>query len=490
MSTVVEAVLERLDAAPRAVAVRHKRRGAWEPTTAARLAARARALAVGLRDRGVVAGEAVVLCGDADPGMVAVDLAAQLAGAWTLALPPTLLPDEILDAVEAQGARLAYCSDRALAAQLLDAAAQRSPALDALLVERAVEHPGDRLQVVELDALAAAGAAPAAVAVEADRAFAGYSGGRRGGAPRLVAWTHGDARRALATIAETGLVRRGDEVACHVPIAHPVARLLGVYAPLLAGGALTFAESSATFADDLVGRSPAVLVCTPWLPEALMARHELRLAATGGARGAIARRALRTLAAGRRGPARVAATWAAGRWVRRHLGLARTRWLACTLEPLAPEVVAFYAALGVEVRAPYGTADEGIAATAPPADAAAELESALRASPYVARAAAVDPSDPHGPVVIDPDPDALAAWAQLHDVPHSGLRSLLERPEALALLHDAAARAGVAGERLVVRSRPLSLDDGELTWLGTPRRQALAASASPSETSIPVPGGR
>ena len=71
------------------------------------------------------------------------------------------------------------------------------------------------------------------------RAFAGYSGAAE---PRRVAWRHRDVLAAVATLAERGLPERGGEVLCHLPFAHPLARIMGLYAALLGGAALVFGQ--------------------------------------------------------------------------------------------------------------------------------------------------------------------------------------------------------------------------------------------------------
>lgn len=224
-----------------------------------------------------------------------------------------------------------------------------------------------------------------------------------------------------------------------------------------------------------------------------------------------------------------------GRWVARDLGLRRVRRIAVTGGPVPGPVLRFFWSLGLPALPVYGgsevagvgLAPEGLVTdgatgiplpgslaaldersvlrlctpvTAPAwtgtGDVAedlgtggyrvrgpregrigsvhpAEVEAALRESPYIRRALVVSDGDGLG-AVVEADVDVTGRWAVRHEVPYSTLRSLVTAPAVRTMLEAEVAAAAPGVGRVVLCEQPLSADAGELTPLLAIRRPAVA----------------
>lgn len=364
LQTLPEALRLRAEQAPSAPAIRFRRRGAWHTITASALDASVRRTAEALRAAGGPRPQ-VATCGRQHHAMVVLDLAVQALRGCTLALPSVMTAVEVAGAAVAAGARVVFCGDATLAAELGALPEQERPGIELLLVPDGTAIVLGAVRTVELTELGADVEAPAWTELEAgsreDQAFVGFSAGTSG-APRPVAWRQGQLLDAVTAVNDGGMLTGDDEVLCYFPVGHPLGRILGMYAPLVAGAALVFPEPGEVLVEDMATHSPTAIVTTARLPEYLMARHDVRLQSTDRGRRWIAGRALRTLTSGsgRRGVRQTLAMALVGRWVRQQLGLGRTRVIYALFEPVSPRVVRFFAGLGVKVCSPFGTADLGV----------------------------------------------------------------------------------------------------------------------------------
>lgn len=494
VQTLPAAVRRRAEQQATAPAIRHRRRGEWRTVSWAELDDAVGRIAAALRT--VPGTGPVAICGRQHHTMVAVDLAAQTVRRETLWLPSASSAGEVAATIAETGAELAFCGDASLAADLGALPAADRGTLRRIVVPDGTAIVQGEVPTVELTAFAADDPltdVERSAGSGEDLAFAGFSRGRSG-VPRMVRWTQRRAVAAASEIVDAGLIDGRDEVLTHFPFGHPAGALLGIYAPLMVGATLLFPEPGADVVEDMITRSPTVVVSTARLPELLLARHATRLRASRGVRRRLADWALRDGdAAARHGGLAMALI---GRPVLRQMGFARTRAVITLFEQPSPGTVAFFGRLGVGLHAPFASADEGVvlagdgATPGPPTIGdrpIAEREAALRSSPYIARAVIDDGADATV-AYVEVEFETAAAWAQATDVPHTSYRSLVEHPRTVELVRGEAAARGVAAESVVIVPRPFDLDRGELTWLGTPRRaEVRQAFATVDARPVEVP---
>jgi long-chain acyl-CoA synthetase len=548
--TLPTRLLDRAGHRPHAIAWRVKRSGEWVETPWSTVLERVASLALALDGDGVGAGDGVALVGGDSPDGVLVDLAAQVLGACSVTTLARTR-DELVAALAEARAKVAYCDDPELLEELV-AAAERLPDLALAIVPNESFVVEAAVKVESLETVEARRPAPVGSPAEelrrlvgrtrgSDTAFVGFSAGTSG-APEPVAFSQQDVVAAASALVEALGLGPRDRVLRHLPLWHPVGRIAGVYAPLLAGASLTFPAGRTTLLRDMVERSPTVVVTTPRLAEVLMSRHEVRTAASGRLRRSVTRAAFSLLqsTAGRR------LGWLiAGRAVRNHLGLRRTRTIACFGEGVADDLVRFYRSLGVSLRELYGRAEDGIVccprgreelATAgrplpgvevriesdgelsvrvpwrsggahgwegtgdcasrderslirihgrsSSRDAGAtafpeEAEKLLRATPYVSRAVAVAGEHGSPGVLVELDASTVVAWAQRAGIPFSSYEALSEHSDVADLIAAEIRRAGLVASRFRILPRELQVDRGELTPLGTIRRETVLAHFTP-----------
>jgi long-chain acyl-CoA synthetase len=152
----------------------------------------------------------------------------------------------------------------------------------------------------------------------------------------------------------------------YLPFAHVYENLVSVFLPLAAGSVVSFVESPETLFANLREVSPTVLAGVPRVWEKLRSVVELRMAdSTALKRKAfewalgVGHRYQRAIQSERAAPAsvsfghRLAVLTVLGP-LRRQLGLDRLRLALCGAAPAAPEMFAWYHALGVPLLEGYG----------------------------------------------------------------------------------------------------------------------------------------
>jgi long-chain acyl-CoA synthetase len=166
----------------------------------------------------------------------------------------------------------------------------------------------------------------------------------------------------------------GDEQLCFLPLCHIAERSFSVFWPLASKSVINFVESPETFAENLREVSPTVLFAVPRVWEKFYSGITIRLkeatwlgrTAYGLALKLGARRAA-ALIAGKKPDvwtdlAFRVADWAVLTNVKRIMGLDRCRWVITGAAPIAPELIRWYFALGINMYEVYGqTENVGVA---------------------------------------------------------------------------------------------------------------------------------
>jgi long-subunit acyl-CoA synthetase (AMP-forming) len=464
--------LSRLSAAaPEAAAMRHKRRGVWTAWDFNRLTLEAEHFAFALRRLGVAPGSVVSILSESRPEWLAADLGTQLAGCVSHGVHPTWSAAATLHVLELARSEVVIVENAAQLRKL-------EPKLAAECLRR----------VVLLDERDVAGSAGCTVVSWASFAGFGSEFAREHG-PSLrahrvsaddTAWlqespahpqahplrpvTQSQALESIAAAASIARTHRGQSVLSFAPLAHAGERAL-VYAALAAGTVVHFAEQPATVLNDLQDVQPH------WVhaPARFWEKQMSRIEAQAFLAPRWARSALRKMLAGLepRGLSRLTA-----RNIRRRLGLVRSPFVISSGGRCSPEVLGWYAALGVRVEEAYIDRLEEAHAD--------DAERELAASCAIADALVFECLAGLRAALLRPEREFLLAWAQERQLPFTRFDDLLTSPAVGELLRFEVERANarlpegdrIGAFRLILAE--LAADDEALSGSLRLRRDVVA----------------
>src|SRR5436309_138665 len=170
----------------------------------------------------------------------------------------------------------------------------------------------------------------------------------------------------------------GDQQLSFLPLSHVAERTFTVFNPLLTGATVNFAESIDTVPENIREVAPAVFFAVPRIWEKFYSAVALRMREATplgqlayrwaiGAGMEMAQRRIdgRRPGAGRRLLFRLADLLVLDN-IKRSLGLHRTRAAATGAAPIAPELIRWFMALGIDMREVYGQTENTGLATAMP----------------------------------------------------------------------------------------------------------------------------
>ena len=150
----------------------------------------------------------------------------------------------------------------------------------------------------------------------------------------------------------------GDEVLSYLPLCHIAERLFSVLGALEAGYVVNFGAGGESFPADMREVQPTVFLGVPRVWEKMLATVEVRMADASRMKRMLWRAALA------RGG--FVGHLLAFRALREKLGLVRVRAAISGAAPIAPQVLEFFARIGVHVREGYGQTEGTAVATATP----------------------------------------------------------------------------------------------------------------------------
>jgi long-chain acyl-CoA synthetase len=175
-------------------------------------------------------------------------------------------------------------------------------------------------------------------------------------------------------------LHEGDQQLSFLPLCHIAERTFSVFNPLRSGSTVNFAESIETVPENIREVAPALFFAVPRIWEKFYSGVALRMrdatalgrlayrwAIAVGMRVAECQLEGRTPPAGLRVLHRVADFLVLDN-VRRSIGMHRARGAATGAAPIAPELIKWYLALGIDMREVYGQTENCGLATAMPAD--------------------------------------------------------------------------------------------------------------------------
>ncbi len=242
--------------------------------------------AAALLATGLAAGDRLAIVSESRPEWVLIDLAAQTIGVVTVPVYPTLPAPQVRHILADSGARLAVVSDRIQAAKVQEVR-HLLPALELVVVldpGTAAAEVGLGTSVIGYAAIVARGrdrlaADPTAgPALEARRAAVDddalatliYTSGTTG-EPKGVMLTHRNIVSNAEAVIPVFALTPDDVALSFLPLSHSFERTV-VYAYLMAGLTIVFAENLDTIARDLRATAPTLMTVVPRVCEKLQAR--------------------------------------------------------------------------------------------------------------------------------------------------------------------------------------------------------------------------
>ena len=372
------------------VAMREKDLGVWRSITWRQYGERARRVGLGLVALGLRPRDVVSIIAENGPEWLYTDLGTMSVGGVTNGIYTTDSPRQVEYIVNDSGTRFFFAGDEEQLDKILEARA-RCPGLVKIIVFD-VEglHGFKDEQVMAFDELLDLGARyerehPGAwdtlveIAKPEDLAILVYTSGTTG-PPKGAMLSHRNIVFQLGFTDYLTEPREGDQQLSFLPLSHVAERTFTIFYPLSTGSTVNFAESIDTVPDNIREVAPAVFFAVPRIWEKFYSGVALRMReATRAGRLAyrwaigVGMRVAECRIQGRRPPLALRllyrlADLVALDNVKRSMGLHRARGAATGAAPIAPELIKWYMALGIDMREVYGQTENCGLATAMPAN--------------------------------------------------------------------------------------------------------------------------
>ncbi len=370
--------------------LRQKDRGIWKQVTWSELGARVRQAGMGLRALGFGPGEVACVLSETNPEWVYADLGVLGVGGVSSGIYPTDATGQVEHILRDCGARVLFVENE----EQLDKALQvraRCPSLMRIVVFdmkglRELNEPGCE----SLEAFLARGAEYDAAhpgeweqlvgAVRGEQlAILVYTSGTTG-PPKGAMLTHRNIMFQLVNCGPQMDLREGDERMAFLPMCHVAERTAGLYQALYSGVISNYIESADTLFENQREVQPTVALAVPRIWEKMQSAVALRAkdatfvqrqaynwATAAGLRLVDAKLSGRGVPLSRR-----LGFWLALpilRNIRRELGINRARRAFVGAAPIAPDLIRWYLALGIDMLEVYGMTECGGLSTIMPADA-------------------------------------------------------------------------------------------------------------------------
>jgi long-chain acyl-CoA synthetase len=371
-------------------ALREKHLGIWRTISWRQYGESARRVALGLAALGLKPRDVVAIVADNCPEWLYTDLGTMCAGAVTNGIYTTDSARQVEYIVNDSGARFLFVENE----EQLDKALEvrtRCPQLVRIVVfDMEGLHGFQDDQVMPFEALLELGArydrehpgafdAMIEIARPDDLAILVYTSGTTG-PPKGAMLSHRNILFQLGYSDFITTLHEGDQQLSFLPLCHIAERTFTVFNPLKTGATVNFAESIDTVPENIREVAPALFFAVPRIWEKFYSAVALRMReatpigklayrwALGlGMRMAEARIEGRVPALGLRVLHR-AADFLVLDNLRRSIGLHRARGAATGAAPIAPELIRWFMALGIDMREVYGQTENTGLATAMPAD--------------------------------------------------------------------------------------------------------------------------
>jgi long-chain acyl-CoA synthetase len=372
------------------VAMREKDLGIWRAITWREYGARARHTGLGLVALGLRPGDVVSIIAENRPEWLYTDMGTLAVAGVTSGIYTTDAPRQVEYIVNDSGSRFFFAENEEQLDKILEVRARCPQLVKIVVYDMDGLHGFRDEQVMPFEALLGLGARyegehPGAwdALVELpkpdDLAILVYTSGTTG-PPKGAMLSHRNILFQLGYADFLAEPREGDQQLSFLPLSHVAERTFTVFYPLRTGATVNFAESIDTVPENIREVAPAVFFAVPRIWEKFYSAVALRMReATWLGRLAyrwalgVGMRVAAARIAGRRPPiaqrllCRIADFLVLDN-VKRSLGLHRARGAATGAAPIAPDLIRWYMALGLDMREVYGQTENCGLATAMPAD--------------------------------------------------------------------------------------------------------------------------
>lgn len=383
--SVVARFWERVDRQPDRPALRTRTGDDWEAISWGDYGHQVTEVALGLLELGIEVGDRVAILASNQAAWHVIDMAILSVGASTVPVYSTSSSSQVAHVLADSGARLCFVDTSAQLAKVLlhreelprlERIITTVPLsgldLDAIVVDltrvRATEGVGDPVAQLELRRTGIAEDSVATVV---------YTSGTTG-PPKGVVLTHGNLAWTISSVETVVGLRSDDRFLSYLPLSHIAERVTSHFGQIISGGETWFARSLATVPEDLRACRPTVFFAVPrvW--------QKLRSAIVDQVEELP--RPIRTLVGsyinaseqhgetpeprpreGVRRIAQVGLGQTVGRMLRRRLGLDQARFVVSSAAPIHPDLLRWFAGIGIDIAEVWGqTEDCGPATLNPP----------------------------------------------------------------------------------------------------------------------------
>jgi long-chain acyl-CoA synthetase len=372
-----------------AVAMREKDLGIWRAITWRQYGERARHAGLGLVALGLRPRDVVSVMADNCPEWLYTDLGTMCAGGVTNGIYTTDSARQVEYIVNDSGSRFFFAENEEQLDKILEVAPACPQLVKIVVFDMEGLHGFSDPRVMDFAALLELGARyerehpdefdrRVELAQPDDLAILVYTSGTTG-PPKGAMLSHRNILFQLGYADFLTPPRPGDQQLSFLPLCHVAERTFTVFNPLSSGATVNFAESIDTVPDNIREVAPAVFFAVPRIWEKFYSGVALRMreaTAPGrlayawaigvGMRVAECRLQGRRPGLGLRLLHRLADALVLDN-VKRSLGLHRARAAATGAAPIAPDLIRWYMALGIDMREVYGQTENcGLATAMPP----------------------------------------------------------------------------------------------------------------------------
>ncbi len=379
-------LLARAADTPDATALRHHDLGVWVAHTWSDYATRAARVGMALAELGVGVGDRVAIHSQNRPEWLFADIGSQGIGAVPVGIYPTSPSSEVEYLLEHSEASLLIVEDEEQLDKVLEVR-HRLPLLRQIVVidSRTTMQHLDDPQIMTFAELEAMGTGKEARwhdhvnDLDSDSvALIVYTSGTTG-PPKGAMLSHRNLVAAADTFNQAFESSDNDEVLSYLPLCHIAERLSSAINALRGGYVVNFGRGGQFFAKDLRDVQPTIFLGVPRVWEKMAATVEIRMNDATRLKRSLYHFAVRRGRAHARDQmdGRSSAfnrvvmfvLWLVMfRSLRDKLGLRRVRVALSGAAPIAPQLLEFFWAIGVEVREGYGQTENTAVATYTPAD--------------------------------------------------------------------------------------------------------------------------
>jgi long-chain acyl-CoA synthetase len=237
---------------------------------------RVRFLSLGLRSLGLQPRDKLIILGENCPDWVMTDFAALCAGATTVPIYPTLMPEQIKYIIDDSDAKVVVCSTRELWRKIEMVRKDLTKVTHAILFEDGAPEGVQTLaSVIEKGkGIASRGEddfEKTALGIQPDElASIIYTSGTTG-IPKGVMLTHANFVNNIKSLRAIVEFTNKDVILSFLPLSHVLERMC-TFAFLYVGATIAYAESIETVGENLVEARPTIMVSVPRLFDKIYAR--------------------------------------------------------------------------------------------------------------------------------------------------------------------------------------------------------------------------